>query len=429
MKKSIFIILPLILWAFAACDNDDSEWDSGNLGVNSVEGTWQRVGAYPKVLAIFGSDYTSTIQTFDVDDNLVTDYPQGKYRVAGDSLLVYERGFINRFEFDNDELVITYGYNASRQTTYRYTRVEPAEPEEPGVPEDPTVTSEDFPATVTEGELITITGTQLTSIEKGLFGETEAEVISLEKETLIFKVPVFETTATVAVKLVYANGEKEIELSPACQVTVMAWLSYPNLKLGAHRNSTFGSMMIADKGEVVAACILTTEREREVDFATICNSPMDFNLQSPERLGKNLRNCWCEGKRLEGLTSSSEAEDVERLFPNYYSNKTTFLILSETDEAQKAIIDKVKDGKMVELSTDAFAGMDIKRRDIRTFKKDETTKDESIFEVGSVIAFKTPHKGDKIGIMRILSIGVDFTQDSAWNNENATITFDLYYQK
>lgn len=55
MKKSIFIILPLILWAFAACDNDDSEWDSGNLGVNSVEGTWQRVGAYPKVLAIFGS--------------------------------------------------------------------------------------------------------------------------------------------------------------------------------------------------------------------------------------------------------------------------------------------------------------------------------------------------------------------------------------
>ena len=97
MKKSIFIILPLILWAFAACDNDDSEWDSGNLGVNSVEGTWQRVGAYPKVLAIFGSDYTSTIQTFDVDDNLVTDYPQGKYRVAGDSLLVYERGFINRF--------------------------------------------------------------------------------------------------------------------------------------------------------------------------------------------------------------------------------------------------------------------------------------------------------------------------------------------
>ena len=112
MKKSIFIILPLILWAFAACDNDDSEWDSGNLGVNSVEGTWQRVGAYPKVLAIFGSDYTSTIQTFDVDDNLVTDYPQGKYRVAGDSLLVYERGFINRFEFDNDELVITYGYNA-----------------------------------------------------------------------------------------------------------------------------------------------------------------------------------------------------------------------------------------------------------------------------------------------------------------------------
>ena len=76
MKKSLFIILPLILWAFAACDNDDSEWDSGNLGVNSVEGTWQRVGAYPKVLAIFGSDYTSTIQTFDVDDNLVTDYPK-----------------------------------------------------------------------------------------------------------------------------------------------------------------------------------------------------------------------------------------------------------------------------------------------------------------------------------------------------------------
>ena len=47
----------------------------------------------------------------------------------------------------------------------------------------------------------------------------------------------------------------------------------------------------------------------------------------------------------------------------------------------------------------------------------------------SKFAFKTPHKGDKIGIMRILSIGVDFTQDSAWNNENATITFDLYYQK
>lgn len=74
--------------------------------------------------------------------------------------------------------------------------------------------------------------------------------------------------------------------------------------------------------------------------------------------------------------------------------------------------------------------MDIKRRDIRTFKKDETTKDESIFEVGSVISLQnTRHKGDKIGIMRILSIGVDFTQDSAWNNENATITFDLYYQK
>lgn len=39
MKKSIFIILSCTTdQAFAACDNDDSEWDSGNFGRNSVKG-------------------------------------------------------------------------------------------------------------------------------------------------------------------------------------------------------------------------------------------------------------------------------------------------------------------------------------------------------------------------------------------------------
>lgn len=122
MKRIFCFILPALICVLTSC-KEDSEWD--NLGHNPVEGTWIRNGAYPKVLALFNADHTSAIQTFNNDDVLVNDLSQGLYRVVGDSLLVYERGFVSHFAFEEDgTLTITYGYNTKKTTVRKYTRVE-----------------------------------------------------------------------------------------------------------------------------------------------------------------------------------------------------------------------------------------------------------------------------------------------------------------
>ena len=123
MKKILFSLLILFVSVaiFSACGNDENDWKTD--GSNTVEGRWKRDNTYPNVLAVFNSDFTSQIDKYTVDNDLEYSLSQGRYKIEGDSVLHYEKGFVNKFKLVDDSLWITYGYDTENNTTtYKYIR-------------------------------------------------------------------------------------------------------------------------------------------------------------------------------------------------------------------------------------------------------------------------------------------------------------------
>ena len=103
-----------------------------------------------------------------------------------------------------------------------------------------------------------------------------------------------------------------------------------------------------------------------------------------------------------------------------------------------AFIQEVKEGNIEEISptdeiTKALFNIDMDAEgsnSVRSRQKTEAEDKEAsnIYKAGSVVVFKNLKK-NKFGIMIIRSVNVDFDAVKATNDANATITFDLYYQR
>ena len=103
-----------------------------------------------------------------------------------------------------------------------------------------------------------------------------------------------------------------------------------------------------------------------------------------------------------------------------------------------AFIQEVKEGNIEEISptdeiTKALFNIDMDAEgsnSVRSRQKAEAEDKEAsnIYKAGSVVVFKNLKK-NKFGIMIIRSVNVDFDAVKATNDANATITFDLYYQR
>ena len=117
------------------------------------------------------------------------------------------------------------------------------------------------------------------------------------------------------------------------------------------------------------------------------------------------------------------------MFPGYADIQTKFLVLQESIEKEKAIIDLVKNDRLVEISETAtpslFDGsIKIDRITVQSIKPGEAVGRDR-FDLNGVVVFKSSKNG-KIGVMLIREINeLDGVSDAA----DATIVFDLYYQK
>ena len=117
------------------------------------------------------------------------------------------------------------------------------------------------------------------------------------------------------------------------------------------------------------------------------------------------------------------------MFPGYDDIQTKFLVLQESIEKEKNIIDLVRNDQLAEISETAtpalFDGTSkIDRITVQSIKPGESAGRDR-FDLNGVVVFKSSKNG-KIGIMLIRQINeLDGSNDAA----DATIVFDLYYQK
>lgn len=293
---------------------------------------------------------------------------------------------------------------------------------------------------VTEGSLITLNGTFLNLIESIHFGD-EVKVTNFVEKTansIVFRVPELPESATVDVLAKYYEGTGSLTLRNDCYVFIPRVFNYPNLKMGAHRNEDFGNMINGTTGQVSTTCILKDVDSRAlIDFATVHNSNNDFALNGPQNVKANLRNYWCNGTPLPPLKSSSTEAEVNENFGEFTSTVTKLLVLQES-KGYGELIRNIKEGNIEEISptdeiTKALFNIDMDAEgsnSVRSRQKTEAEDKEAsnIYKPGSVVVFKNLKK-NKFGIMIIRSVNVDFDAVKATNDANATITFDLYYQR
>lgn len=293
---------------------------------------------------------------------------------------------------------------------------------------------------VTEGSLITLSGTFLNLIESISFGEQVKVTNFVEKtaDNIVFRVPELPESATVSIRAEYYEGTGSLTLQESCYVFIPRVFSYPNLKMGAHRNEDFGNMINATTGQVYTTCILKDVDSRAfIDFTAVHNSNNDFALNGPQNVKANLRNYWCNGTPLPPLKSSSTEAEVNQNFGEFTSTVTKFLVLQES-KGYGELIRNIKEGKVEEISatnevTKALFDINMDAEgsnSARSRQKAEAEDRETsnVYKPGSVLVFKNMKK-DKFGIMVIRSVDVDFSAVKATNDANATITFDLYYQR
>ena len=256
--------------------------------------------------------------------------------------------------------------------------------------------------------------------------------------SIVFRVPELPESATVDVLAKYYEGTGSLTLRNDCYVFIPRVFSYPNLKMGAHRNEDFGNMINGTTGQVSTTCILKDVDSRAlIDFAAVHNSNNDFALNGPQNIKANLRNYWCNGTPLPPLKSSSTEAEVNENFGEFTSTVTKLLVLQES-KGYGELIRNIKEGNIEEISptdeiTKALFNIDMDAEgsnSVRSRQKKEAEDKEAsnIYKAGSVVVFKNLKK-NKFGIMIIRSVNVDFDAVKATNDANATITFDLYYQR
>lgn len=296
------------------------------------------------------------------------------------------------------------------------------------------VLSNSMPANVNEGQEISLTGENLNLIEKVLFGNTPATISKKEAGLLVFRVPTLENTATVRVVAPYYEGTSELVLSEACEVFIPKVLFYPNLMIGAHRVADIGNLFNATTGDVLSACALKEPvYHKVIDFATVINSGYDLTINGPQKTINGIRNYWCDGKTfIKGNTVETLTAEG---YGDFISTVTRFLVLSPDNATQADIINKVKSGAITDISPDAtpalFNGaIELTQESARSRKNTEDPEltTAGIFKEGSVLVFRNERK-NKVGILLIKKITVDYTAAKTYIDSNSSVEFDAYYER
>ena len=226
-------------------------------------------------------------------------------------------------------------------------------------------------------------------------------------------------------------------------------LVFKNQMLGANQHPEVGCLLtVTDAGQlnVQTACYMKDDaslndkenkkRRSEIDMIVNTYSGPSIALANSSKITYNLRNFKCSGS---GLFKGADKNDSDRNekdektanaeFPGYADIQTRFTVLQENVKKEKAIIDLVKSGHLEEISKTATPALfdgttKMNRNWVQSIKPGESVS-KTLFDVNSVVAFRSSKNG-KIGLMLIRQINnLDGVTDAA----DATIVFDLYYQK
>lgn len=472
MKKVVCVLLSFMSCLLVSCDKDD-DWDK-NLGNNLLEGIWTRESSSQKFVATFNADHTSYVCTYHIETEALEHVDlQGKYRVVDESLLVYQSGDKHLFKLseDGNTVEITYGYgtgNPEAEKTYTYKRyVEAQEPEpEPEEKElqlaDVNAAKETL-ANLKAGVSVTVgmsnwedaVVTKVSLRKRLTIEDTPMTNGKLTGGNLTFTVPENMPAGSYSLIVAYTLNSKEKEVmfdavtcivkedetppEPGAKVLV-----FKNQMMGSSQHRDFGCLLtVTDAGQldIQTACYMNDDpslnaeenkkRRSEIDIMTNTYSGPAFALANFDKIAHNLRNYKCNGTNLF-TTVKDDAKDKETamtMFPGYADIQTKFLVLQESIEKEKAIIDLVKNDRLVEISETAtpslFDGsIKIDRITVQSIKPGESVGRDR-FDLNGVVVFKSSKNG-KIGVMLIREINeLDGVSDAV----DATIVFDLYYQK
>lgn len=467
-----FLLLSSLL---VSCDNED-DW-SKDLGANPLEGDWIREGDRQKFVATFNADHTSFICTYNLTTEALEHVDrQGKYRMEGNSLLVYQNGNRNLFQLseDGNTVDITYGYG-SPATEVKYTYQRDIKVEEPEPEPEPVVLgiADMEAARKVLGDLKAGTtasigmsnweNVQLVKVnlrKKSTIEDTEMTDCRLADGILTFTVPQDMPTGDYSLMVAYKldGADKEVlfdtvncivreEVTPPDPEANV--LVFKNQIMGSAQNKEIGCLMtLTDAGnlDVQTACYMTDDasmsaeenkkRRSEIDMIVNTYSGPCIAFGNFEKIAHNLRNYRCNGQALFTPTPSADPDKDKKdrelviaTFPGYDEIQTKFVVLQESVEKEKVIIDLVRSGELTEISATAtptlFDGTTkISKIMAQSIKSDQKVND-SFFDLNSVVAFKSSKNG-KIGLMLIKDYqNLDGVSDAA----DATVVFDLYYQK
>lgn len=480
MKKSFIfcrmLCLASVLLSFissfllVSCDEGE-DWDK-NLGNNLLEGVWIRESASQKFVATFNADHTSYICTYDIETEELQHVDlQGKYRVVDESLLVYQSGEKNLFKLsaDGNTVEITYGYssgNPEAEKTYTYRRegrIEEPEPEEPELGIADVNVAKEALGNLKAGAAVTVGMENWENVvlakvslrKKLTIEDTPMNNGKLAGGNLTFTVPENMPAGSYSLIVAYTiNGKEKEVMFDTVTCTVKEEVTPPepgekilvfkNQMMGSSQNRDFGCLLtVTDAGllDIQTACYMhddpslsaeeNKKRRSEIDIMANTYSGPAFALANFDKIAHNLRNFRCNGTNLF-TTAKDDAQDKETamtMFPGYADIQTKFLVLQESIEKEKEIIDLVKNDNLVEISETAtpslFDGsIKIDRITVQSTKPGESVGRDR-FDLNGVVVFKSSKNG-KIGVMLVREINeLDGVSDAV----DATIVFDLYYQK
>lgn len=472
MKKVVCVLLSFMSCLLVSCDKED-DWDK-NLGSNPLEGIWTRESSSQKFVATFNADHTSYICTYQIETEALEHVDlQGKYRVVDESVLVYQSGERHLFKLseDGNTVEITYGYgtndpDAEKTYTYkRYVEVQEPEPE----PEEKELqladvnTAKEVLGNLKAGSSVSVgmgnweeaVLTGVTLRKKLTIEDTPMANGTLAGGSLTFTVPENMPAGSYTLIVAYTMNGKEKEVmfdavtcivkeevtppEPGAKVLV-----FKNQMMGSAQNRDFGCLLTvtdAEQLDIQTACYMNDDpslsaeenkkRRSEIDIIANTYSGPAFALANFDKIAHNLRNFKCNGTNLF-TTVKDDAQDKETamtMFPGYADIQTKFLVLQESIEKEKEIIDMVRNDRLVEISETAtpslFDGsIKIDRITVQSIKPGESVSRDR-FDLNGVVVFKSSKNG-RIGVMLIRQINeLDGVSDAV----DATIVFDLYYQK
>ena len=323
--------------------------------------------------------------------------------VKGEIISQSEKDMIVRVPFFQDDKVdIILNYNTESGIKQSSTTGKPFELARP----TPVIT--DSPS---EGELltqITITGTELTLIDEIWFGTHKGNIIQKGEESMTVVIPnEFDATTSVELRAVYYET-KSLVVQSAFKVKAIYY--WQNKEIFQQDPNTTNNFFNAVTGEIYTPCDNVAMVKANTHFF-ISNSSSSIQLNNPNN-GDQIKNFKCNG------TAN---------FLGVMDNKVMFKNLSTTNDAENALIEKVKNRTLESISQAEIesAGITNAGSSTRRFYGEGDSKNQ--MKPGDILMIQWFEGSTvkKVGFIEIIK----FTYTNAASGKDGSMTFNCYYEK